>query len=1013
MEGIIQQGTPPPNQWRRRSAAREDSDLAVAAESSRGKQPVTEEDEAQWRQKPVINMIVGGPEGGDSANTRKAWARQLYVGTVYGREEGSNKVCREPIMFTDKDLPTGETPHRDALVIEMDVNGLNLVKTPLVGFTGDSVEAEGSITLPVEVGSYPDVQKLNMKFIVVDLVCSHNAILDRPSLEDLGALISIEHLCLKFRTPSGIGTVRCDRRVARDCYLQACRGMGKREMQVYEITERPPKKAMIPRPEPTVVLEEVEIDPGRPDRRVRIGVGLPEEIREEIIKVLREHRLVFAWGPEDMPGVDRSIIAHRLAVDSDHRPVAQKKRYLANDRREFVKKEVGTLLAAGHIREVKYPEWLANVVLVPKPPAWRMCVDYTDLNKACPKDPFPLPQIDQLVDETAGSALLSFMDAFRGYHQIFMHPADEEKTAFLTPDGVYCYRVMPFGLTNAGATYTRMVARLFQDLLGKSMAAYVDDMLVKSREEAKHAEDLADCFQVMLRYNLRLNLKKCAFAGQGGKFLGYMVTKRGIEPNPKKVQAIIDMQPPSTVKDLQRLTGRLAALSRFLTKAADKTIPFFEAMKKKEGFAWTTECQQSFEELKQYLSTPPVLSTPRVGEPLFLYLAASPKAVNSVLVREEERTQHPVYYVSRSLKAAETRYTALEKIVYALVIIVRRLAPYFQAHTVRVLTDQPLGSVLRNPASSGRLVKWAVELTQYEIEYQPRPSIKGQALADFLVECTTGEEEKEHTTEDSSGEWWEMHADGAAMLGGLRLAKTLGVERLRIKTDSRLVAGQISGTCEAKNARMTQYKEKVIEMLKEFETYEIEHISRADNIEADMLSKIALEGIPDHLAKICQKEELSRPSIEETPLEVQQVIIEECDREKNPEMFWIEDIRRFKETGELPDDQGVAARIRRKAPSFQIIDGQMYKRSFGGPLLKCLLRPEAERIMDEVHRGICAAHQGAHTLARKLVVQGYYWPTMMRDCIEWIAKCGICQAFAEGYSAGHLLHAGHHSHPFC
>ncbi|XP_019151001.1 PREDICTED: uncharacterized protein LOC109147799 [Ipomoea nil] len=223
-----------------------------------------------------------------------------------------------------------------------------------------------------------------------------------------------------------------------------------------------------------------------------------------------------------MPGVDRSIISHRLVVDPSHRPVIQKKRYLANDRREFVKKEVSTLLAAGHIREVKYPDWFPNLVLVPKPPAWRMCVDYTDLNKACPKDPFPLPRIDQLVDKTAGSALLSFMDAFRGYHQIYMHKADEEKTAFITSDGVYCYQVMPFGLKNAGATYTRMVAQLFQGLLGKSMAAYVDDMLVKSPEVSDHAQNLAECFQVMLKYNLRLNPIKCAFAVQGGKFLGYM-----------------------------------------------------------------------------------------------------------------------------------------------------------------------------------------------------------------------------------------------------------------------------------------------------------------------------------------------------------------------------------------------------------------------------------------------------------------------------------------------------------
>ncbi|XP_019172915.1 PREDICTED: uncharacterized protein LOC109168357 [Ipomoea nil] len=349
MEGIIQQGTPLPNQWRRRSAAREDGDSAGTTEGSRGKQPATDEDEAQWRQKPVTNMIVGRPEEGDSANTRKAWARQLYVGTVYGREGGSKKVCREPIVFTDKDLPTGETPHRDALVIAMDVNGVVVrrilvetgssvnvlyletftkmgltreqlipVKTPLAGFTGDSVKAEWSITLPVEIDSYPDVQKLDMKFIVVDLTCSHNAILGRLGLEDLVALISIEHLCLKFRTPNGIGMARCDRRITRDCYLQACRGMGKREMQVHEITKRPPKKTMIPRPELAAELEDIEINPERPERIVRIGVGLQDEVRAEVIKVLRENRLVFAWEPEDMPGIDRSIIAHRLAVDPDH-----------------------------------------------------------------------------------------------------------------------------------------------------------------------------------------------------------------------------------------------------------------------------------------------------------------------------------------------------------------------------------------------------------------------------------------------------------------------------------------------------------------------------------------------------------------------------------------------------------------------------------------------------------------------------------------------------------------------
>ncbi|XP_019184570.1 PREDICTED: uncharacterized protein LOC109179515 [Ipomoea nil] len=207
--------------------------------------------------------------------------------------------------------------------------------------------------------------------------------------------------------------------------------------------------------------------------------------------------MIFAWGPKDMPGIDRSIISHRLAVDPSFKPVKQKRRHLSAERRAFVKTEVDKLPAIGHIQKAMYPAWLANAVLAPKPPTWRMCVDYTDLNKACPQDPFPLPRTDQLVDETSGCELLSFMDAFKGYHQIFMAEEDEEKTAFVTPDGIYCYRVMAFGLKNSGATFTRMVAKIFKDLLGNIMEAYVDDMLVKSKDAGTHPAYLTQCFEIM------------------------------------------------------------------------------------------------------------------------------------------------------------------------------------------------------------------------------------------------------------------------------------------------------------------------------------------------------------------------------------------------------------------------------------------------------------------------------------------------------------------------------------
>ena len=204
--------------------------------------------------------------------------------------------------------------------------------------------------------------------------------------------------------------------------------------------------------------------------------------------------------------------------------------------------EVNKLLAANFIREVHYLEWLANVVMVKKANGkWRMCVDFTDLNQACPKDSFPLPRIDQLVDSTAGHKLLTFMDAFSGYNQIQMAEEDQEKTAFVTSQGLYCYKVMPFGLKNARATYQRLVNQMFKKQIGKNVEVYVDDMLVKSKEKEDHLDDLEETFNTLKQYNMKLNPSKCAFGVSSGKFLGFIVSKRGIEANPEKVRAILEM----------------------------------------------------------------------------------------------------------------------------------------------------------------------------------------------------------------------------------------------------------------------------------------------------------------------------------------------------------------------------------------------------------------------------------------------------------------------------------------
>ena len=198
----------------------------------------------------------------------------------------------------------------------------------------------------------------------------------------------------------------------------------------------------------------------------------------------------------------------------------------------------------GFIREVYYPDWLVNVIIVKKAnEKWRMCIDFTDLNKTCPKNSYRLPRVNVLVDSIAQHQLLSFMDAFFGYNQIRMDELDQEKTSFVTSQGLFCYKVMSFGLKNAGATYQRLMNKMFANQIGRNVQVYIDDMLVKSRME-DHLEDLKETFNTFHYYNMKLNLSKCAFGVTVGKFLGFIMSQRGIEANHDKIRAIIEMTPP-------------------------------------------------------------------------------------------------------------------------------------------------------------------------------------------------------------------------------------------------------------------------------------------------------------------------------------------------------------------------------------------------------------------------------------------------------------------------------------
>jgi hypothetical protein len=247
-----------------------------------------------------------------------------------------------------------------------------------------------------------------------------------------------------------------------------------------------------------------------------------------------------------MPGIPREVIEHRMKINPDARLVSQKPRRQYVERRDFIRKEVRKLLDAGFIEEVHHPIWLANPVIVPKVNGkLRMCIDYTSLNKACPKDPYPLPRIDQIVDSTSGCDLLSFLDAYSGFHQIQMSREDRKHTAFVTVDGLYCYVVMPYGLKNVLPTFVRSMSKTFGDLIRDKVEVYIDDIVVKTKRRSTLVEDLTLVFDKLRATRTKLNPDKCVFCISAGKLLGFLVSYRGIKVNLEKIRAIEAMRHPA------------------------------------------------------------------------------------------------------------------------------------------------------------------------------------------------------------------------------------------------------------------------------------------------------------------------------------------------------------------------------------------------------------------------------------------------------------------------------------
>ncbi|KAJ0947497.1 putative ribonuclease H [Helianthus annuus] len=380
-----------------------------------------------------------------------------------------------------------------------------------------------------------------------------------------------------------------------------------------------------------------------------------------------------------------------------------------------------------------------------------------------------------------------------------------------------------------------------------------------------------------------------------------MVTQRGIEASPEQIKALVNIKSPANAKDVQRLTGRIAALNRFISKSSEKCKEFYDILRKNKKFEWTEKHENALQALKEYMSSAPALSKPEKGDVLSLYLAVSSTAVSAVLVKDHEGTQYPIYYVSKSLLDAESRYSHLEKLILALIMASTKLRHYFETHTIVVRTNFPIKNVLRKPKMSGRMAKWAVKLSAHDIRYEPRTAIKSQALADFVADFSSDlqkEAELEVQQLDETKDPWILHTDGSsnvkgtglgillkspqgdiiphsiacefqatnneaeyeALVAGLQIAKDMGVKYLKVFVDSLLITNHFNGSYAVKGEKLTKYLEIVKELALSFVSFSLTQVPREDNTEADALANLGSSlKIPEDISIPSDKEEASLP----------------------------------------------------------------------------------------------------------------------------------------------------------
>uniref|UniRef100_A0A2N9ITG6 Integrase catalytic domain-containing protein n=1 Tax=Fagus sylvatica TaxID=28930 RepID=A0A2N9ITG6_FAGSY len=663
-------------------------------------------------------------------------------------------------------------------------------------------------------------------------------------------------------------------------------------------------------------------DEGEEPREVKIGTRCTTEQKEALIALLREFHEIFAWSYQDMPGLDTDIVVHKIPLKPECKPVKQALRRMKPEVILKIKEEVEKQLKAGFLSTVTYSDWVANIVPVPKKDGKvRMCVDYRDLNRASPKG-----QLFLYLTLTPWSTIQQQMPCSHSWtdSQGTIRSKWPKKTnpRLLSSHtwGTFVYDVMPFGLKNAGATYQRAMR--------------------------------------LKKYQLRLNPNKCAFGVTSGKLLGFIVSGRGIEIDPAKVQAIRSMPAPKTEKEIRSFLGRINYIARFIAQLTATCEPLFKLLRKDSKKHPWAACWDN---------------KTRLG-----------------------RKEQAIYYLSKKFTEPETRYLYLRM--------------------------DPIKYIFEKPALTGKIARWQVLLFEFDILFVARKTIKGQAIADYLADYPSEQlelmdsefpDEDVMTVDEDNHGRWKLYFDGAANAVG----SGIGAVLVSPKGQQTPIAVKLGFDC---TNNMTEYEACIVglQAALEFGAYELEvfgdsllivsqtngewqardpKLIPSHNHFADALATLA------SLIKLVEGDDVRPLWIETRDIPAYCVCVEECmnveaEIDNKP---WYYDIKRFIQDREYPPraTENEKKYIRRMAFQFFLSGEILYKRTHDATLLRCVDAEEANRLIQEMHAGLMGAHANGPFLARKIMRAGYYWLTMERDCIRHVQTCHKCQMYQNSKNA--------------